>query len=108
MVWRLTLVSAVPLVVARTRYELIAGICLLLVLCSAVANAVCVPSMERPRPDDPHQYIGAVIDSLVWANQAELRAERGPDDALLLQLKLARGDYRCARDKVRPYTQSTD
>src|SRR5262249_59929335 len=70
--------------------------------------AVCVPPAERPRPDDPHQYIGAVIESLVSANQAELRAERGPDEAMLLQLKRAQGDYRCARDKVRPYTESTD
>ena len=108
MVWRLTLVGAVSLA-ARTRCGSIGGVCLLLlVLCSGVANAVCVPPAERPRPDDPHQYIGAVIDSLVSANQAELRAERGPDEALLLQLKRAQGDYRCARDKVRPYTESTD
>jgi hypothetical protein len=73
------------------------------------AEGACVTSPEPPDRNNPHQFVDAFIESLQWGKQGSSRVQ--PDASLgdlLLQLKLAQEDYRCAVTILDSFAPSND
>jgi hypothetical protein len=73
------------------------------------AEGGCVTSPEPPDRNNPHQFVGAFVESLQWGKQASSRVQ--PDATLgdlLLQLRLAQDDYRCAVTILDSFAESND
>ena len=73
------------------------------------AEGACLTSAEPPDRNSPHQFVGAFIESLERGKQGSARVR--PDASLgdlLLQLKLAQEDYRCAVTILDSFAESND
>jgi hypothetical protein len=94
-------------VTARTVALLALVACLLTI--PRRAEGACVTSPEPPDRNNPHQFVGAFIESLQWGKQGSSRVQ--PEASLgdlLLQLKLAQEDYRCAVTILSSFAASND
>lgn len=73
-----------------------------------IVEAFCPPTIPAPM-NDPAAYVAAIITSLTVAQQADARIASNASFAdMLLGLKAAREDYRCARTRVSPFAPSPD
>ena len=96
-----------PEATTRTVAFLAVVACLLTLPLSA--EGACLASPEPPDRNNPHQFVVAFIESLQWGKQGSSRVQ--PDASLgdlLLQLKLAQEDYRCAVTILSSFAASND